>query len=100
MPYVHARKVRPVVRLVAFGVAALALGAGALGQSVENKIKAAIGNARLGNAKIGVSVIDVQSGREIADVSINGADKGLIPASNLKLLTSGAALLTLGPKHE
>lgn len=100
MPYVHARKVRPVVRLVAFGVAALALGAGALGQSVENKIKAAIGNARLGNAKIGVSVIDVQSGREIADVSMNGADKGLIPASNLKLLTSGAALLTLGPKHE
>ncbi len=100
MQHVHARKVRSVVRMVAAGAAALAISAGAFGQSVENRIKAAIGNARLGNAKVGVSVIDTQSGREIADVSINGADKGLIPASNLKLLTSGAALLALGPKHE
>ena len=74
-------------------VAALACGACALGQELNSDVQRLINKARLGPAVVGVSVIDVQSGQTLASVN---DDRGFIPASNMKLLTSGAALLTLG----
>lgn len=83
-------------------VALLACAAGAAADTLEGKVKGALAQARLGNAKVGVSVLDCQTDKELVDIAPSGAsaDRGLIPASNLKLLTSGAALLTLGKAHE
>jgi len=50
----------------------------------------------LANAEIGVHVRDLRSGREVFS---HHADEQLIPASNLKLITTGAALVTLGVDH-
>lgn len=86
--------------VLALMVAAATVGgtaAKALAQDLQKEIAAVIGRTRVGNATIGISIVDVQSGREL------GAYKGserLIPASNLKLLTSGSALAVLGADYE
>lgn len=66
-------------------------------QDLSSELAAVLGRARLGNAGVGVSIVDVQSGRELAS---HRGDERLIPASNLKLLTSGAAVAVLGPNYE
>lgn len=53
-------------------------------------------NPLVGGARVGVSVIDVVTGQELADV---GAGTPLTPASSVKLLTAWAALSVLGPEH-
>lgn len=65
-----------------------------LGQSLTQRVQGAIAGSKLGSAKVGVSVRDLETGAEVVDV---GADTPLKPASNLKLLTSGTALVVLGP---
>jgi D-alanyl-D-alanine carboxypeptidase/D-alanyl-D-alanine-endopeptidase (penicillin-binding protein 4) len=74
----------------------------AAAQVLQRKVQSALANARLGTARVGVSIYDVQSRTELADLSVNSraADPGFIPASNLKLLTSGAALAVLGADYE
>ncbi|MBO6513780.1 MAG: D-alanyl-D-alanine carboxypeptidase/D-alanyl-D-alanine-endopeptidase [Phycisphaerales bacterium] len=52
-----------------------------------------IGNAPLGNGKAAIHIIDLDSGRELGEYRSNEL---MIPASNMKLLSSGAALLVLG----
>ncbi|HLV68315.1 MAG TPA: D-alanyl-D-alanine carboxypeptidase/D-alanyl-D-alanine-endopeptidase [Polyangiaceae bacterium] len=52
--------------------------------------------ARAQKAELGASVLDLQSGRELAAVS---SERALNPASNQKILTICAALETLGPGH-
>ncbi len=53
--------------------------------------------AKLGDVQVGVSVVDVKTGRSLCAI---GADRGLTPASNVKLITTGAALLALGEDFE
>lgn len=48
----------------------------------------------LRSASIGMEVVDVQSGAVVYE---RGADKALIPASTMKVLTAAAALRSLGP---
>ena len=55
-----------------------------------------IAAAKLKNAQIGVSVIDVKTGNVLCAI---GDQVRQIPASNVKLVTTGAALLLLGEKH-
>lgn len=75
----------------------LSLGAaGATAQSLSRRIDRVITAADIGNARLGVSVRDIDSGATI--VSIH-PDDGFIPASNMKLLTTGAALSVLGPDY-
>lgn len=76
------------------------LATGALGQSLEKRVSNALSQARLGNAHVGVSVLDISSGQRLADIKVGNGDGGFIPASNLKLLTSGAAFLALGKDFE
>jgi len=64
--------------------------AGALSQRVAG----AIGNAGLGNGVVAVSIRDCETGRELVSIR---SDQSLIPASNMKLFTSGAALHVLRP---
>lgn len=87
---------------VSFLAATLLLCAGALGQgSLESRIRGALEKARLGKAEVGVCVVDAADGRELVSMSTTGQrEPVLIPASNLKLLTTGAALVTVGPDFE
>lgn len=83
--------------------AILAIGLSTLtasGQNLERKVRDALNQARLGTAKVGVYIYDVTRGTELVDIRVGGGDQGMIPASNLKLLTSGAALAQLGADYE
>lgn len=83
--------------LAAFG---LFLCAALLAPARAGDLTHAIGNLardhKLGNATVGVYAVDLATGHTLVDY--NGNDE-FIPASNMKLLTSGAALLTLGPDY-
>jgi D-alanyl-D-alanine carboxypeptidase/D-alanyl-D-alanine-endopeptidase (penicillin-binding protein 4) len=83
-----------MARRAAFGVAVLAFAAVSLAQELNADVQRLINKAHLGAAVVGVSVIDVASGTALASVN---DDKLFTPASNMKLLTSGASLLQLGP---
>ncbi len=85
------------MRAVAAVVAGLVLTACAAAQDLNREVSAALGRARLGTCTVGVSVMDVQSGKSLAALN---EDRPFIPASNLKLLSSGAAVLVLGPDYE
>src|SRR5690606_21453030 len=52
--------------------------------------------ARAQKAELGASVLDLQTGREVAAAS---SERVLNPASNQKILTACAALEVLGPAH-
>lgn len=80
-----------LTQLCAAGV--LALAAAAPAQQLNPRIEAAAANHKLGSATWGVFVLDLETGAAVADIR---GKRPLIPASNMKLLTSGAALLVLG----
>lgn len=61
---------------------------------LDDDVARILNNLKLGQAKVGISVVDVSSGETLAS---HRSAEPLIPASNMKVLTSGAALLTLGP---
>jgi D-alanyl-D-alanine carboxypeptidase/D-alanyl-D-alanine-endopeptidase (penicillin-binding protein 4) len=72
-------------------VALLITGAGHAG--LQQDVEALVRRTDLGDARIGVSIVDTATGATL--VRLND-DDAFIPASNLKLLTTGAALHTLG----
>lgn len=82
--------------MVLAGLAAWALSATlALAQSLNPELRALVDRFGLVGAKVGVSVMDADSGEVLGDIN---ADMQLIPASNMKILTSGTAAAVLGPK--
>lgn len=90
---------RPRRRLgIVLGLLAL-LGVAPAGQAqdLNRQVNDAIGSAHLSGASIGINIIDVQTGRELVSVSKNSS---FIPASNMKLLTSAAALAAMGAGFE
>ncbi len=74
-------------------VVALALAGASVLADVQRDVERAIARAAIPQASVGVSIVDVTDGRVLASVDA-GAPK--IPASNMKLLTTGAALDVLG----
>jgi D-alanyl-D-alanine carboxypeptidase/D-alanyl-D-alanine-endopeptidase (penicillin-binding protein 4) len=63
-------------------------------QAVEASVRQVINAANLGATKVGIYAVDLTNNREL--ISIN-PDALLIPASNMKLLTSAASTKVLGP---
>ena len=63
------------------------------GADLTADIQRFIDKGKLGRAVAGISVVDTESGEILAAIQ---ASKPMIPASNQKLLTSGAALMILG----
>lgn len=75
--------------------------AAAVAQPLNAEIRGILDRARLGSARVGISVIDADTGTVLARLrSGTPAEGTFTPASNMKLLTSGAALLVLGPEFE
>jgi len=75
--------------LLALTLTATLAAAGELDHTVRELASA----AGLGPEQYGVSIVDVETGLVLAEVS---SDRAFIPASNQKLLSSGAALVVLG----
>jgi serine-type D-Ala-D-Ala carboxypeptidase/endopeptidase (penicillin-binding protein 4) len=80
--------------------ASLVIASCASAQSLEKRVSTALAQARLGSAHVGVSVLDISTGQQLVDLSAGSSEAGFAPASNLKLLTSGAAFLVLGKDFE
>lgn len=80
-------------RVVVAGAAAVALAAGASARQLTNDVRALIDRHHLGGAKVGVVITEAGSDRTLATIN---AETPLIPASNMKALTSPAAIATLG----
>lgn len=89
---------RLTTRLAALTLAAaLACVSGqALGQAGEltDDVRRLVNGRKWGEAKVGVSLYEVQSGAQLAGLRV---DEPFIPASNMKLLSSGTAMMVLGP---
>jgi D-alanyl-D-alanine carboxypeptidase/D-alanyl-D-alanine-endopeptidase (penicillin-binding protein 4) len=83
-------------RLLALAVSAIIAlqGCVARAQPLNDRLGTAIAGGKLGKTKIAVFAMDVQSGEIL--MARNESDQ-MIPASNMKLLTSGTAALVLGP---
>lgn len=84
----------PTATRFAGAVLALALTlSGALGGPLDRSVEILISNTNLGRATIAIHAVDLDTGREIVS---HNAGTPMIPASNMKIVSSGAALLTLG----
>ncbi|MEM7754750.1 MAG: D-alanyl-D-alanine carboxypeptidase/D-alanyl-D-alanine-endopeptidase, partial [Planctomycetota bacterium] len=90
-------KSSPLNTVIAFvawcACAATSLAQADLGETLQVLTERSI---NLANATIGVHVKDLESG---ATLFANNESEPLLPASNLKLITTGAALTTFGPDH-
>lgn len=69
----------------------------AFAQALTDDVQRLVNKGRFGQAVVGVSIVDVTTGDVLAAVNSNRA---MTPASNQKLLTSGAALQVLRPEFE
>lgn len=81
------------VAFIGWLVAILTAAPAALAEPLDIAIERLLKHSRLGEARVGIVAVDIESGRPLADIQ---AEKPFIPASNMKLITTGAALLTLG----
>lgn len=93
-----------LTRVVTIATVLLA-SAGAWAQALDQHIRALHQQARLSTSTVGVSIIDLGGSSDLADITIEArrneqGESGFLPASNLKLFTSGAALLVLGSNFE
>lgn len=71
--------------------AASAFGAGDLQEELRHLLNA----RKLGAARVGVLLMDSSTNAVLAELN---PDEPFVPASNMKLLTSGAAMFVLGPE--
>lgn len=76
------------------GSVVVTVAAAVAGQSLDGRVDQILRDPRLGDSRTGVVLMDLESGSILASKRV---DEGLIPASNMKVLTSGAALAILGP---
>ncbi|MEM7624997.1 MAG: D-alanyl-D-alanine carboxypeptidase/D-alanyl-D-alanine-endopeptidase [Planctomycetota bacterium] len=68
--------------------------AGSATAGLQNDVQQILTGASIGDTRASVLVVDLRTGRTLVDVE---ADAPMVPASNMKLLTTAAALTRLGP---
>ncbi|MEO1009128.1 MAG: D-alanyl-D-alanine carboxypeptidase/D-alanyl-D-alanine-endopeptidase [Planctomycetota bacterium] len=83
-----------MARLHAAALAVLLVAASALGVDLQRDIDRILARNGLEGASIGISVVDLATGRQLAQVD---PYEPRIPASNMKLFTSAASVLALDP---
>ncbi|MBI1373825.1 MAG: D-alanyl-D-alanine carboxypeptidase/D-alanyl-D-alanine-endopeptidase [Phycisphaera sp.] len=91
-PYRRIHRLRTPVVLLALSLCALVT-LPATAQPMQREVESLINKANLPGVKIGVMLIDLSSHKTLAQVR---RDEPMIPASNLKIVTSAAALSKLG----
>ncbi|MBX3357618.1 MAG: D-alanyl-D-alanine carboxypeptidase/D-alanyl-D-alanine-endopeptidase [Phycisphaeraceae bacterium] len=70
-------------------------------QVLNRQLRDALESAKLGSAKVGISIVETSDGKPLGALRDNAGPADLfIPASNMKLMTSGAAVLVLGADYE
>ena len=77
-----------------FGAVLAIMSAGVAGADVESRLRSHLAVADLRGTEVSVFVYDVTRGEVLAELQ---ADRPMIPASNMKLITTATALATLGP---
>ncbi len=93
-PHTRHRATLPCSRLSSLALAAVALiSSVALAGPLDSSTNRLITRTDLGGGTASVYIADLDTGEEIAD--FNGT-VAMVPASNMKILTSGAALFVLG----
>ncbi len=81
--------------VLAVAAAIVLVGGPAFAQPLNGRLESVLAHAGLGErARVSLSVVDLGTGRTLAAIN---PDAALIPASNMKVLTSGTALVILGP---
>lgn len=81
--------------ITAAAIVIVALAPAALAQELNGSISRLLTRHGLTASDVAVSILDADQNRVLA---AHNDDKRLIPASNMKLLTSGAAISVLGPE--
>lgn len=81
------------VAILAAFFAVVSTAVAALGPDVNRAIEA----AQIRSAKVAVSIRDSQTNSQLVEINAN---EQMIPASNMKLITTGAALHALGPNFQ
>ncbi len=81
------------VSVRAFAAVLLLAACAAVGGPLSSRVTSIIGRTDLGGATVAVHAIDLDTG---AEVIAHNANLASIPASNMKIITSGAALSVLG----
>ncbi|HRJ50141.1 MAG TPA: D-alanyl-D-alanine carboxypeptidase/D-alanyl-D-alanine-endopeptidase, partial [Phycisphaerales bacterium] len=85
----------PLVRGLIVLFAMVVVSAHAAAQDLASDMRRLMNSAKVGQSRIGVSIVDTATGEVLFS---SRSSEALIPASNMKILTSAAALWTLGPE--
>jgi len=85
------------VTLLRFAICALLSTASATFGDLQSDVQKLINSSNLNKGDAGVCVIDTATGNTLVQIR---SKNSMIPASNQKLLTAGAALHVLGPEFE
>jgi D-alanyl-D-alanine carboxypeptidase/D-alanyl-D-alanine-endopeptidase (penicillin-binding protein 4) len=94
----RAGAVRRVMSVLALAGASLGATSPAFAQgALQDDLRRLLNAKSVSPGVIGVCILDGRTGSVLAS---NNADDGFIPASNMKMLTSAAALWTLGPTFQ
>jgi len=67
----------------------------AQGFEIARQVETKLRSANLGPTRVGIFIMDLDHSRVLAQIS---PDDRLIPASNMKLITTASALINLGPE--
>ena len=87
-------RIRTIIGLLLLSSLAMISMKATTAPSLETQLRALCGNSGVSKASIAISVRDCANGRALASIN---ADQPMIPASNMKIISTGSALHALGP---
>lgn len=88
---------KSMAALMLFTIGVICSGSTALAGNLTSAVEQAINQSKIPRSKLSISIRDANSGREMVDIA---GDKPRIPASNMKLLSTGASLDVFPIDHQ